>query len=86
MNGATRATINETARLIQVIADLKSNGVSVIFISHRLNEVENCADRVCVLRDGRLVGKPEALSPLEKGIDITPVIEHVSLLRRSRKA
>jgi ribose transport system ATP-binding protein len=52
-------TIAETARLMRVIADLKANGVSVIFISHRLNEVENCADRVCVLRDGRLVGKLE---------------------------
>ena len=49
-------TITETARLMQVIAELKADGVSVIFISHRLNEVENCADRVGVLRDGRVVG------------------------------
>ena len=49
-------TITETARLMQVIADLKADGVSVIFISHRLNEVEHCADRVVVLRDGRVVG------------------------------
>jgi ribose transport system ATP-binding protein len=49
-------TITETARLMQVIVELKANGVSVIFISHRLNEVEKCADRVVVLRDGRLVG------------------------------
>ena len=32
-------TLTETDRLMQVIADLKSEGVSVIFISHRLNEV-----------------------------------------------
>ena len=32
-------TLTETARLMQVIADLKSEGVSIIFISHRLNEV-----------------------------------------------
>jgi ribose transport system ATP-binding protein len=49
-------TLTETGRLMQVIADLKSEGVSVIFISHRLNEVEACADRVVVLRDGRVVG------------------------------
>ncbi|MDQ0467598.1 sugar ABC transporter ATP-binding protein [Labrys wisconsinensis] len=50
-------TVSETARLLDVIADLKAHGVSVIFISHRLNEVEHCADRVVVLRDGRAVGE-----------------------------
>jgi ribose transport system ATP-binding protein len=52
-------TIAETDRLMKVIADLKAGGVSVIFISHRLNEVERCADRVVVLRDGRIVGALE---------------------------
>jgi ribose transport system ATP-binding protein len=42
---------------MRVIAWLKAEGVSVIFISHRLNEVEACADRVVVLRDGRMVGE-----------------------------
>jgi ribose transport system ATP-binding protein len=50
-------TLSETDRLMRVIADLKSAGVSIIFISHRLNEVERCADRVVVLRDGRMVGE-----------------------------
>ena len=45
-------TLTETDRLLRVIAELKADGVSVIFISHRLNEVERCADRVVVLRDG----------------------------------
>jgi ribose transport system ATP-binding protein len=49
-------TMAETARLLQVIGDLRSQGVSVIFISHRLSEVASCADRVVVLRDGHLVG------------------------------
>jgi ribose transport system ATP-binding protein len=49
-------TISETNRLLDVIRELKATGVSVIFISHRLNEVEQCADRVVVLRDGRVVG------------------------------
>jgi ribose transport system ATP-binding protein len=49
-------TLSETNRLLQVIADLKASGVAVIFISHRLNEVEQCADRVVVLRDGEVVG------------------------------
>jgi ribose transport system ATP-binding protein len=50
-------TASETARLLDVIKDLKANQVSVIFISHRLQEVERCADRVVVLRDGKVVGR-----------------------------
>jgi ribose transport system ATP-binding protein len=60
-------TVSETARLLSVIADLKASGVSVIFISHRLNEVEHCADRVVVLRDGSVVGEltGERIRPAE---------------------
>ncbi len=50
-------TASETARLLKVIAELKAGGVAVIFISHRLAEVERCADRVVVLRDGAVVGE-----------------------------
>ena len=50
-------TISETERLLDVIADLKAHGISVIYISHRLGEVMSCADRVVVLRDGRTVGE-----------------------------
>ena len=50
-------TASETAQLLQVIAELKAGGVAVIFISHRLVEVEHCADRVVVLRDGAVVGE-----------------------------
>ena len=48
-------TLSETERLLRVIAELKASGVGVIFISHRLHEVERCCDRVVVLRDGRVV-------------------------------
>lgn len=50
-------TLIETDRLLNVVAGLKASGVSVIFISHRLNELTKCADRVVVLRDGRVVGE-----------------------------
>jgi ribose transport system ATP-binding protein len=50
-------TLTETEKLLKVIADLKATGVSIIYISHRLNEVRHCADRVVVLRDGRQVGE-----------------------------
>jgi ribose transport system ATP-binding protein len=48
--------MTETNRLLEIIAELKAAGVSVIFITHRLNEIEQCADRVVALRDGRVVG------------------------------
>src|SRR6202048_62184 len=49
-------TLTETNRLLEVIAELKAAGVSIIFITHRLNEIEQCADRVVALRDGAVVG------------------------------
>lgn len=49
-------TLSETNTLLSVIAELKASGISVLFISHRLAEVEQCADRVVALRDGRLAG------------------------------
>jgi ribose transport system ATP-binding protein len=50
-------TLSETDRLLETIADLRASGVSVIFISHRLDEVCRCADRVVVLRDGKNAGE-----------------------------
>ena len=50
-------TERETGRLFQVIRDLKAEGISVVYISHRLKEVEVIADRVTVLRDGRNAGE-----------------------------
>lgn len=50
-------TLSETRTLLSVIADLKRQGIAVVFISHRLGEVEIAADRVVVLRDGQLAGR-----------------------------
>ncbi len=49
-------TLAETERLLEVVKDLRANGVSVIYISHRLGEVSEIADRAVVLRDGRNAG------------------------------
>lgn len=51
------ATITEyeTERLFGIIKNLKKKGVSVIFISHRLEEIYEIADRVTVLRDGEYI-------------------------------
>ncbi|ODS40562.1 MAG: D-xylose ABC transporter ATP-binding protein [Candidatus Altiarchaeales archaeon WOR_SM1_79] len=42
----------ETEQLFSVMRELKSQGVSIIYVSHRLGEVKDVADRVTVLRDG----------------------------------
>jgi ribose transport system ATP-binding protein len=47
---------HETEQLFKVIKDLRSKGVSVIYISHRLSEVKELADRVIVFRDGENAG------------------------------
>lgn len=46
----------ETESLFEVVKQLRDRGVSVIYISHRLGEVEELADRVTVLRDGENAG------------------------------
>ena len=49
-------TLSESKRLLEIVGELRADGVSVIFITHRLNEIVEIADRVVVLRDGRLAG------------------------------
>jgi ribose transport system ATP-binding protein len=47
----------ETRALLKVIADIRAKGVGVFYISHRLPEVKQIADKVTVLRDGRVVAR-----------------------------
>ena len=63
-------TAGEVSRLFEIIRDLKSRGIAVIYISHRLDEIFALADRVVVLRDGRNVGT----RPLE-GLSRTDLIK-----------
>ena len=57
MDEATSAlSINETERLFQVIRRLAAEGVAIVYISHRMEEVAELAHTVTVLRDGRRIG------------------------------
>jgi len=49
-------TGEEVERLLAIIVQLKANGAAVLYISHRLDEVQRLADKVTVLRDGKMVG------------------------------
>ena len=50
-------TLSETNRLLELVCELGEQGVSIIYISHRLGEIDECADRVIVLRDGKNAGE-----------------------------
>ncbi|MBV8329655.1 MAG: sugar ABC transporter ATP-binding protein, partial [Verrucomicrobia bacterium] len=57
MDEATSAlSINETERLFDVIRRLAADGVAIVYISHRMEEVSALAHTVTVLRDGRRIG------------------------------
>jgi ribose transport system ATP-binding protein len=49
-------TGEEVERLVAIIFELKARGIAVLYISHRLDEVQQLADKVTVLRDGKMVG------------------------------
>jgi simple sugar transport system ATP-binding protein len=61
-------TAQETAELFKVLRTLTGEGVSVIFISHKLREVLDIADRVTVLRRGKKVGTVEAADATEASL------------------
>jgi len=49
-------TRDEISRLFNVITDLQKRGISTLFVSHKLSEVFEIAERVSILRDGKMVG------------------------------
>ncbi|WP_417743872.1 sugar ABC transporter ATP-binding protein [Salipiger sp.] len=52
----TSLSVRETEKLFGVIAGLKAEGIAVIYISHRMDEIYRLSDRCSVLRDGSYVG------------------------------
>lgn len=49
-------TEKETEQLFRIIRDLKSRGVAIIYISHKMHEIFQIADEISVMRDGCLIG------------------------------
>ena len=61
-------TPQEAKELFEIIRSLKEQGKSIIFISHKLNEVLEIADRITTLRRGKLVGTVPAAGATEEGL------------------
>ena len=59
-------TESEAERLLQVMKDLAAKGISILFISHRLDEVMTVSDKIVVLRDGEQIA---ATTPAETSIE-----------------
>ncbi|OOF47842.1 sugar ABC transporter ATP-binding protein [Rodentibacter trehalosifermentans] len=73
-------TAKEVNHLLDVVIKLKSKGISIIFVSHRLKEVMTVSDSVLVLKDGNVVGKypineidEKRLAFLMSGVEINKV-------------
>lgn len=73
----TALTKNEVDRLLSIVLGLKAKGISVVFISHKLDEVFEISDGITVLRDGKKVGdfsskdlNPKSLSYYMTGKEI----------------
>ena len=75
-------TMNETQNLFDIIRKLKSNGKSIIVITHHLDEVEELSDRVSIMRDGKMVNVSNT-----KDISIDEMIFHMANeeVEKSRK-
>lgn len=84
-------TLAETQRLFTVVRELRGQGVGIIYISHRLSEIAEIADRVVVLRDGRNAGAlargeitHERMVSLMVGRDLSPARAPSSVPRGER--
>lgn len=76
-------TPHEVALLFQIIENLRSRGVAIIYISHRLEEIFQIAQRVTVLRDGRLVDTCQVAEVSQRDLVRMMVGHEVAESRRS---
>ncbi len=65
-------SLEETEQLFHIIRRLRDEGVAIIYISHRLEEIQEIGDRVTIMRDGRHVHTAEVATT-----DISTMIRHM---------
>jgi len=56
-------TPQETDELMQIMRELAKSGTSIIFITHKLREVQSVADKITVIRQGKVVGEANPKAP-----------------------
>jgi ribose transport system ATP-binding protein len=61
-------TDNEVDKLFNIVNKLKKEGMTFIFVTHKLNEVFRISDRIVVLRDGKMIGSLNARGTTEKKV------------------
>lgn len=70
-------------RLFEVMAALKAQGVSIVYVSHKMDEIFRLCDRITVLRDGETIGTRE-LAGLDRGELIRMMVgRHLQVAARS---
>ena len=72
-------TPQETEELFVQLKNLKKNGFTIVFISHKLNEIKEICDRITVLRDGRVAGAADVADVTEQDISKMMVGRDISM-------
>src|SRR5260221_3695099 len=76
----------EVGKLFRIVRDVKAQGLGIIFVTHRLDEVMTLCDRFTVLRDGRQVGTGAVADVTIDGIIRLMVGREVNTLFAHREA
>jgi ribose transport system ATP-binding protein len=76
---------NESRQLLNIVTGLARRGVAILYVSHRMHEVEAIADRVSVLRDGKFIETLDA--PIDEAVIVERMIGRPasSLYQHSRR-
>ncbi len=78
-------TPQESDELFDTIHTLKESGKSIIFITHKLNEVYQIADKMTVMRAGRVVGTTTPAETTREELSVMMVGKSVERIKRERK-
>lgn len=65
-------SVEETENLFKIIRQLKSEGIGIVYISHKLKEIKEIGDRVTVLKDGKYMGTVDVADVAEE--DLVPMM------------